>query len=56
MEEIVSLVRACGALDITREAAISRAAAAKSAITALPGSEWKDAMETLASYSVSRDY
>lgn len=56
MEEVVNLVKSCGALDMTREAAISRAAAAKSAIAALPGSEWKDAMETLASYSVSRDY
>ena len=56
MEEVVNLVKSCGALDLTREAAISRAAAAKSAIAALPGSKWKDAMESLASYAVSRRY
>ncbi len=56
MEEVVRLVKACGALDLTRDAAVSRASAAKSAINALPPSEWKDAMETLASYSVSRDH
>ena len=56
MEEIVELIRACGALEMTREAANDRALAAKKAIAILPDSEWKDAMEALASYSVSRNY
>lgn len=56
MEEIIGLINKCGALEMTRDAANDRAKAAKEAIASLPGSEWKDAMEALASYSVSRDY
>ena len=54
--EIVEMIRACGALAQTREAARQRAEAAREAIAPLPDSEWKDAMETLASYSISRSY
>jgi octaprenyl-diphosphate synthase len=53
---IVELVRDCGALDRSHEAALSRAAAAEEAIGELPASQWKDAMESLASYAVSRRY
>ena len=53
---IVELVRDCGALDRSHEAALSRAAAAEEAIGELPASKWKDAMESLASYAVSRRY
>ena len=49
-------MRGCGALQATRDAAMQHAAAAKTAIAALPASDWKEAMETLASYSVSRRY
>ena len=56
IERIVKLVRDCGALDRSQEAALNRAAAAEEAIRPLPGSEWKDAMESLASYAVSRRY
>lgn len=56
IEHIVELVRDCGALDRSQEAALSRAAAAEEAIRALPASKWKDAMESLASYAVSRRY
>ena len=56
IERIVSEVRGCGALQATRDAAMQHAAAAKTAIAALPASDWKEAMETLASYSVSRQY
>jgi octaprenyl-diphosphate synthase len=54
--EIVGLVRACGALEQTRAAALQRAEEASEAIAPLPPSDWKDAMEALASYSVSRNY
>ena len=56
IEEIVELVRGCGALELTREAASERARAAASALDVLAPSPWKDAMEYLASYSVSRQY
>ena len=56
IERIVELVRDCGALDRSHEAALSRAAAADEAIRPLPDSKWKDAMESLASYAVSRRY
>jgi octaprenyl-diphosphate synthase len=54
--EIVGLVRACGALEQTRAAALQRAEEASEAIAPLPPSDWKDAMEAIASYSVSRNY
>ena len=53
---IVELVRDCGALDRSHEAALNRATAADEAIRRLPDSKWKDAMESLASYAVSRRY
>lgn len=56
IDEIVRLVRDCGALDETKTVALQRSLAATDAISGLPNSEWKDAMETLASYSVSRTY
>jgi octaprenyl-diphosphate synthase len=54
--EIVGMIGDCGALDASRQAARDRAEAARLAIGGLPGSEWKDAMMALASYSVSRDH
>ena len=56
IDRIVEQVRACGALQQTRDAAQRHATAAKSALEALPASPWKDAMETLAAYSVSRRF
>jgi octaprenyl-diphosphate synthase len=56
IEQIVEAVRACGALEDTRKAALGHASAARDALGALPSSAWKDAMETLASYSVARRY
>ncbi|MGD8346560.1 MAG: polyprenyl synthetase family protein [Lysobacterales bacterium] len=54
--EIVELVQACGALEQTREAARCLAQEAMEAVAELPDSVWKDAMSTLASYSISRSY
>jgi octaprenyl-diphosphate synthase len=56
IDRIVEQVRACGALQQTRDAAQRHATAAKSALEALPASPWKDAMDTLAVYSVSRRF
>ena len=56
IDQIVEAVRACGALEDTREVALGHANAARNALGALPSSAWKDAMETLASYSVARRY
>lgn len=56
IDEIVELIRSCGAIEATQEAARQRSVAAAEAIEVLPGSNWKDAMVALASYSVSRNH
>lgn len=56
IDEIVSLIQSCGALDQTREAAERLAREATESIETLSATEWKDAMSILASYSVNRDY
>jgi octaprenyl-diphosphate synthase len=54
--EIVDLIRSSGALDASQDRAAEHAAAARQAVAALPASPWKQAMITLADYSVSRDH
>jgi octaprenyl-diphosphate synthase len=56
IEQITELINSSGALTESMEVAQARSQAAKQAIAALPDSPWKDAMVSLASYSVSRDY
>jgi octaprenyl-diphosphate synthase len=56
IEQIVALIRRSGALDASLAAARARAGAAADAITALPGSAWKDALLDLAAYSVTRNH
>jgi len=56
IHRITSLIRDSGALDQARQVAHERANAALAAITPLVPSPWKDAMEQLARYSVTRDY
>jgi len=56
IEQIVELINSSGALDESMAVALARSQAAKQALAALPDSPWKDAMVSLASYSVSRDY
>ena len=56
IHRITSLIRDSGALDQARQIAHDRANAALAAITPLAPSPWKDAMEQLARYSVTRDY
>jgi len=56
IHRITSLIRDSGALDQARQVAHDRANAALAAIAPLAPSPWKDAMEQLARYSVTRDY
>lgn len=56
IHRITSLIRDSGALDQARQVAHDRANAALAAIAPLASSPWKDAMEQLARYSVTRDY
>ena len=56
MDEIVELIRISGALDEAMDEARNRAGAAVKALDGLPASRWKDAMVSLASYSVSRQF
>ncbi len=56
LQRITSLIRDSGALDQAKKVARDRANAALAAIAPLAPSPWKDAMEQLARYSVSRDY
>lgn len=56
LHRITSLIQTSGALDQARQIAQDRANAALAAIAPLTPSPWKDAMEQLARYSVSREY
>lgn len=56
MGQIVELIQSSGALEESMDVARKRAQSATKAISQLPESECKDAMMSLASYSVSRDY
>jgi octaprenyl-diphosphate synthase len=51
---VLEAIRACGALDYAREAARRESQAAARAIDALPGSEFKQSLLELASFSVTR--
>jgi octaprenyl-diphosphate synthase len=52
--EVLAAIKDCGALDYSREAAQREAESAKRAIQALPGSEFKQSLLELASFSVTR--
>ena len=56
LQRITSLIRDSGALDQAKKIARDRANAALAAIAPLAPPPWKDAMEQLARYSVSREY
>ena len=51
---VLEVIRACGSLDYARAAARREAEAATQAIAALPGSEFKQSLLELASFSVTR--
>jgi octaprenyl-diphosphate synthase len=52
--EVLAAIKDCGALDYSREAAQREAESAKRAIQGLPGSEFKQSLLELASFSVTR--
>jgi octaprenyl-diphosphate synthase len=54
MPQIVEIVKATGALEATREAALAQAELAKQCLTELPASEFKDALLELALASIHR--
>ena len=54
--QIVELIHSTGALSESMDVARDRSHAATQALSSLPDSVWKDAMMSLASYSVSRQY
>jgi octaprenyl-diphosphate synthase len=56
LEPVIEAIRKSGALELTRERALGHADAALSALDALPPSQWRDALATLARYSVDRSF
>ncbi|HMH67098.1 MAG TPA: polyprenyl synthetase family protein [Pinirhizobacter sp.] len=56
LEPIIEAIRKSGALELTRERALAHADAALAALEALPPSPWRDALATLARYSVDRSF
>ena len=56
LDRIVAAIRDSGALERTRERAVAHAAAAHEALAALPASPYRDALATLADYSVQRTF
>jgi octaprenyl-diphosphate synthase len=55
-QEIIGVIRDSGALEDSMAVARQRSDAARAAIASLPESEWKNALLTLAEYSVSRNH
>lgn len=56
LDRIIAAIRDSGALERTHERAVMHADAARDALRVLPGSPWRDAMATLADYSVQRSF
>jgi octaprenyl-diphosphate synthase len=56
LDRIIASIRDSGALERTRERALVHARAARDALSALPASTYRDALATLADYSVQRTY
>jgi len=56
LDRIIAAIRDSGALERTHERAVMHADAARDALRGLPDSPWRDAMATLADYSVQRSF
>jgi octaprenyl-diphosphate synthase len=56
LDHIIASIRDSGALERTHERAVHHADAARDALRVLPDSPWRDAMATLADYSVQRSF
>ena len=56
LDRVIASIRDSGALERTRERAMAHARAACEALGSLPASAWRDALITLADYSVQRSF
>ena len=56
LDHIIGAIRESGALERTRECALRHARAAREALASLPSSSYRDALATLADYSVQRTF
>jgi len=56
LDHIASMIRDSGALEQAMQTARNRANAALAALEPIPASAWKEAMQSLARYSVTRSY
>ena len=56
LDRVIASIRDSGALERTRERAMAHARAAREALVSLPASAWRDALVTLADYSVQRSF
>ncbi|HKR76170.1 MAG TPA: polyprenyl synthetase family protein [Rhodanobacter sp.] len=56
LDRIIAAIRDSGALERTRERAVAHATAAHQALSSLPASPYRDALATLADYSVQRTF
>jgi octaprenyl-diphosphate synthase len=56
LDRIIASIRDSGALERTRERALTHAQAARDALSALPASGFRDALATLADHSVHRAF
>jgi octaprenyl-diphosphate synthase len=56
LDRIIASIRDSGALERTRERALRHARAARDALAPLPASPYRDALATLADYSVQRTF
>jgi len=54
LDDVLDIVRRCGALDYVQDAARCQTASALASLEALPGSPYRDALEDLANYSAAR--
>lgn len=56
LDHILTAIRESGAIERTRECALRHARAAREALVSLPASPYRDALATLADYSVQRTF
>jgi octaprenyl-diphosphate synthase len=54
LDEVLSIVRGCGALDYVQDAARREGALARVSLEGLSGNAYRDALEILADYSTAR--
>ncbi|HET7269128.1 MAG TPA: polyprenyl synthetase family protein [Oleiagrimonas sp.] len=54
LDQVIGFIHESGAVERTRQLAMSHADAAHHALTELPASEWREALATLADYAVER--